>query len=166
MPDTGGNGATQTTILIAIGVDAICGITGASISSSPQSATLILGFCGMIATQLFSMLQQARAAKKVEEATVAVQHKVEEVAVKAEEVKASLKQTTADKNARLDAIEKTGLATHTLVNNNMGLQLKLTEIATKELADVTGKPEHIRAAAEASRLYKDHMTKQAVVDKQ
>ena len=65
---------------------------------------------------------------------------------------------------KLAQIQKVGVDTHTLVNKNYGIQLKLTEIALRRVADYTKDPKDMEAAEEAGRLYAEHMARQAIVD--
>jgi hypothetical protein len=55
--------------------------------------------------------------------------------------------------------------THTLVNSNMGVQLRLTATFARRLADITNSPEDIAAANQADDLYQEHVKKQDIVDK-
>lgn len=55
--------------------------------------------------------------------------------------------------------------THILVNSNMGIQLRINAVATRRLSLMTGAADDIEAANLAERLYLEHQTKQAVVDK-
>lgn len=65
---------------------------------------------------------------------------------------------------KLNAIAKTGEATHSLVNSNFGIQLKLTSVVSRRLADLTNAPADIEAADLAKRAYDAHMAQQAIVD--
>lgn len=111
---------------------------------------LIIGavFLGLtqIATMHFSYKRDQLAAKKVEAVKVALE--------------ASGKAT----DKKLDAIAEVGDATHTLVNNNMGIQLKLNAVTLRRLAGITKKTGDREAAIAAEKLYAEHMAKQAVVD--
>ena len=67
-------------------------------------------------------------------------------------------------------VVKVTTATHTLVNSNMGIE-RLHELKEKaewaqELADATGKPEHVERARLAAEKYAAHQAKQEVVDGQ
>lgn len=53
---------------------------------------------------------------------------------------------------------------HTLVNSNMGIQLKLNAVNSRWRADMSQKTEDIKAAFEAEKLLREHDAKQATVD--
>jgi len=99
---------------------------------------------------------RAEAAKASEAATAA--------AGKVEEVKVTLKETTAAADKKLDAIAVVGEKTHTLVNSNMEVQLKLNKVLSQRLAELTKDPADIAVAAQADRLLAEHQSKQAAVD--
>ena len=61
-------------------------------------------------------------------------------------------------------VKTTGEAVHVLVNNNMGIQLALNASVTRRLANLTGDPTDSAAADAAEKLYREHVSKQAVVD--
>jgi hypothetical protein len=65
---------------------------------------------------------------------------------------------------KLSQIQKTGVDTHILVNKNYGIQLNLTKIALRRVADITKDAIDVAAADEADRLYIEHMARQAIVD--
>jgi hypothetical protein len=65
---------------------------------------------------------------------------------------------------RADALAVVVRDTHTLVNNNMAIQLRLNKVVTRRLADVTRDPQDEQVADEAAGRYDDHMKKQAKVD--
>lgn len=169
VPAANVDGPTQTIVLVVLGGVVVAGLLGASVSK--EGAPQILGFCGMIVVQLFTLLQQSRAAtqadRKVDEAAV----KVAEVAVaaqttaaKVEEVKQILDTTTVTAAGKMEALEKVAGATHTLVNSNMGVQLKLNAVVSRRLADMTKEPADMVAAELADKLLAEHVSKQAVVD--
>jgi hypothetical protein len=60
--------------------------------------------------------------------------------------------------------------THTLVNSNMGLQLRKSMLQSRRIADMSAasnastKVEDARMADEDERIYNEHVAKQAVVD--
>jgi len=53
---------------------------------------------------------------------------------------------------------------HTLVNSNMGVQLRISAGALRRIADLTKDPADVRIADEAERLAMDHESKQHTVD--
>jgi hypothetical protein len=65
---------------------------------------------------------------------------------------------------KLDRISETGEKTHTLVNSNMGAQLKLNATVTHRLAMLTGDPVDEEAAVLSKKMLDEHEAKQAVVD--
>jgi len=67
-------------------------------------------------------------------------------------------------NVKTDGITKVGNDIHTLVNSNMGSQLKITMILADRVADLTKASGDILAATEAHKLYEDHIKKQEIVD--
>jgi hypothetical protein len=60
--------------------------------------------------------------------------------------------------------QKVGEAIHTLVNSNMGAQLKIAAVALRRLADNTTHPDDVAAAVLAEKLLHEHEIKQASVD--
>ena len=80
------------------------------------------------------------------------------------QVKARLETVTTDTAKHLDVIEKTGEKTHTLVNSNMGVQLRMHADLTQRMAEKTKEPEDIAAALQAKKLWDEHQGKQATVD--
>jgi hypothetical protein len=85
---------------------------------------------------------------------------------KVEAVKVTLATATSATKAQLDGIADVGHKTHTLVNNAMGVQLKLNAVISRRLAGMTGESADIEAAKAAESLYAEHMAKQAKVDAQ
>jgi hypothetical protein len=67
-------------------------------------------------------------------------------------------------NKKVDDAKETADATHTLVNSNMGIQLKIAMNLASKVAKLTNKTKDIDDAIEAKRLYDDHMKKQAAVN--
>lgn len=67
---------------------------------------------------------------------------------------------------KLNAIGKTGEKTHTLVNSNMGVQLRLNAVVTRRLADLTRSPEDEAMAEQSAKLLLEHEGKQEIVDSQ
>lgn len=88
------------------------------------------------------------------------------------EVKETVAHTTSetatkldDTATKLDDMAKVGDATHTLVNNNMGIQLRLNVVALGRIKELThDDPEDVAAWNEAVRLLRDHEAKQRLVD--
>ena len=67
-------------------------------------------------------------------------------------------------NHKMHDAKKVNDSIHTLVNSNMGLQLKIAMGLAAKVADLTNKKKDMNDATETKRLYDDHMRKQAVVD--
>jgi len=82
--------------------------------------------------------------------------KVEEAAVKVEEVKSVLETTTNNTDQKLNAI-------HTLVNGAMTAQMKIGAIALRRLAILSGDDDDVKAADLAETAYREHEAKQVVV---
>lgn len=59
---------------------------------------------------------------------------------------------------------ETGEKTHTLVNSNMGVQLKLNAYNSQIVAELRKNPEDIEAATLAKKMLLDHERKQTKVD--
>lgn len=141
----------QTTILVVIGIVAVSGIFGVILAH--DHAVQIIGFCSLICVSLLGLLQQQRVAVKAEE-----------VADKVEQVQTVLQMTDAETRIKLNSLVKVADDTHTLVNNNMAIQLRLNAELSKWKADQTKKVEDIEAATMAEKLYTEHEGKQRVVD--
>jgi len=88
----------------------------------------------------------------------------EVAAVKVDEVAQTLQAATANTDAKLDEMQKTSVATHILVNSNMGAQLKISAVALRELADALPNAKRMEAAELAEKMLAEHIAKQAVVD--
>lgn len=85
-------------------------------------------------------------------------------AQKVESVKQTLAASNLATNQRLDGIADVGHKTHTLVNNAMGVQLKLNAVIARRLSNMTHEAGDVEAAIAAEALYAEHMAKQAKVD--
>ena len=53
---------------------------------------------------------------------------------------------------------------HTLVNSNMGGQLRVNMLQARRIAELTKLPSDVELATESERLYNEHMAKQKIVD--
>lgn len=89
---------------------------------------------------------------------------VVKVAEKAEQVKTTLEVSTKKTDAALIGLARVAKDTHTLVNSNMGIQLKLHAATSKRLALISKDPDDIAAAELAELLFQEHNKKQAIVD--
>jgi hypothetical protein len=172
------NGASQKSILIALGIVATATIFGSALSA--PNAAQIIGFGSLVCVSLLGLLQQIRNSAKLD---VAAQ-KVDVAAVKTEEVKQALaksdKKVEEVKQALLVSDKKTDVqmadlakvatATHTLVNNKMAIQLKISATALRQVANLmkasstSGWQEAEKAAGDADALLADHEAKQDKVD--
>jgi hypothetical protein len=97
------------------------------------------------------------AANKAQTAATHAAEQVVEVATKTEDVRKTLVETDSNVNHKLDTI-------HTLVNSNMGTQLKISAGLARQLADLTKTESALKIAEEYERLVADHDAKQAQVD--
>lgn len=158
-------------ILTLIGLVVVTGVLGTW--ARPENATQVIGFCSVVAVTLLGIFQGAISAIKVQEvadqAKVAAV-KVEEVktqataaAVEVKEVRNTLRSDGAKTAAKLKQMAKVMRDTHTLVNNNMEKQLKITAIALRRVAE-NGDPDDIAAAVAAEELLAEHVAKQRIVD--
>lgn len=66
--------------------------------------------------------------------------------------------------AQGQAVARVADATHTLVNANMGTQLRKTAALANRLAELTGDPQDMLKAREAERQVREHEMNQAKVD--
>jgi hypothetical protein len=116
---------------------------------TPDQTSLIKEIGAGAALFLITFMQQwnARKAKKERKAN-------------AEEAKLSANRAAAEAS-KAAAI---GEAVHTLVNSNMGAQLKLVMELSEFKASVSPTPENMEAAKLARTAYESHQTKQALVD--
>lgn len=142
------NDRTRTTIYVAIvGIVALA-VSGVAIQ--PDSTIQILGFCGVAVTGLFAHLSSLNTAE-------AVQSKVEEV-------KTDLQASTANADAKTEAMADVLDKVHTLTNNSM--QLALTSIAdlARWKANQTMDERDEQAAVKAETALSAHIGKQSAVD--
>jgi len=132
-------------ILIALGFVVATGVIGSVFS--PQNIVSILGFCGVVTVSLLGLV------------------KSNETSVKVEEVKVDLAKNNEAQAEKLIKIEETGEKVHTLVNSNMGVQLKLSAELSRWKADQTNDPQFEADAKLAESRLREHEAKQALVDK-
>jgi hypothetical protein len=131
-------------ILLALGFVVATGVIGSVLS--PSNVIQILGFCGIVTVSLVGLVKQNDTADRVAE------------------VKVDLARTSETQGVQLEKIAETSEKTHTLVNSNMGIQLKLGMELSEFKAVTTGKSEDIQASKLARTMYEEHVKKQAVVD--
>jgi len=122
--------------------------------------SLITGLCAAIPTTLAILVAAKSQGKKLDTQTKLA----ESSAVATEEVKQTLATNTAATTDKLQTLTVQGDAIHTLVNSNMGAQLKVAAVALRRIATMTKDPGDVGIALEAERLFADHVAKQAVVD--
>jgi hypothetical protein len=136
-------------LLLALGFIVATGVVGSILS--PSNTIQILGFCGIASVGLLGMIKADTVAEKVEQ-------------VRVDQVKTNEVQV-----GKLTKIEETGEKVHTLVNSNMGVQLRLNAALSRQVANLTINPEEkeaaIRAAELAESLLHEHEIKQTVVDR-
>lgn len=134
----------------------VIGITFISIFSPDATGTitLLVGFMGVALVQLVTSATNAEAAKAA----------AKEVA----EVKTTLQETNQQTAKELGEIKRVGDDTHTLVNSNMAVQLRINKAMAVRLAGLSrGTPDEANdlAAVElATKVLAEHEAKQRVVD--
>lgn len=116
----------------------------------------------------------ATTAQKLNEVARTVAEESRGVAGKVAEVKGALDATTehhklheetaAQSARKLTEMESVIVETHALVNSNMAVQLKISAVALRRIADLTKHAGDIAAADMAETLLKRHEEKQASVD--
>lgn len=122
--------------------------------------TMTSAFSSVIAFWLGS-----NASTKDKDATISTALKANDAAaVTAQEVKTKLAQTETDTDKKLQDIGKVSESIHTLVNSNMGVQLKLNATLADRIAAMTGDQNDIDSAKEAHAILAEHNAKQEVVD--
>ncbi len=80
------------------------------------------------------------------------------------EVKETLRESTAAQDEKFDGITKTGEDIHTLVNSSFGAQLKLHAETARAKADITNTAEDKAVADLAEQMLREHQAKQRTVD--
>jgi hypothetical protein len=118
----------------------------------------------MVASTVGVAYLQTRTRKAVEDSSAAAKLSAGEAAVQVKEVKSTLETSTSEAMGRIADLQKVTNDTHTLVNSNMGVQLKLNASVTRRLAVMTGNADDIAVADLAQSMYDEHVKKQAVVD--
>lgn len=90
--------------------------------------------------------------------------KADKAVVETKEVKEKLEASESKSDSILKNISNTSNDIHTLVNSNMGVQLKITMLLADRVANLTKEPLDYEAANVAHQAYDEHMKKQAVVE--
>lgn len=115
------------------------------------TATVVtIGFLAQIWLQIATRMEVAATAQAA--------------AIKTEEVKEALEVVDAQTKGSLADLKQTGESTHTLVNANMGAQLKISALALRRVAELTKHTDDQAAAELAEKLLKEHDDKQKRVD--
>jgi hypothetical protein len=109
-------------------------------------------------------IQQWWTRRAADKAAAAAAAKVAEVASKTEAVRQALATSDNSTNIKLDSLAVSSDKIHTLVNSNMGVQLRISASALRRVADFSKDPKDERIAEEAERLAQDHESKQHKVD--
>jgi hypothetical protein len=116
----------------------------------------------VLAVVMFVLQERSKRAAARDAAAAAARDAA--AAGKAEAVRKDLVAADQKSDTKLDALATVAGATHTLVNNNMGVQLKAVAELRRWKANQTGDPEHVLEALAAEKLWAEHQKKQAVVD--
>lgn len=98
--------------------------------------------------------------KKLERAVCGVDNKLEVTKNKLEVTKKVVDKV----DDKLEITKEVVDSTHTLVNSNMQVQLEISALALKRLAELTKDPVDREAADKAQLLYRTHLEKQKLVD--
>ncbi len=77
-----------------------------------------------------------------------------------------MEQVNEVTSAKLTGLARVAAATHALVNNAMGMQLKAHALMARELAALRGDPASAKVAEVAEEAYLEHQRKQSLVDAQ
>ena len=105
-----------------------------------------------------------KSADEAQAAATDAAEKVVQVATKTESVRQALVDADSATSVKLDNLTVQTDKVHTLVNSNMGVQLRISAGALRRVAEYSKDPADIRIAEEAERLARDHETKQNKVD--
>jgi hypothetical protein len=105
-----------------------------------------------------------RAAKRVEEVKQTLLDTTSVNYRKLGQLQKSIMSTAAASNVKLDDIAVMSNGTHKLVNSAMIVQLKISAMALRRVADLTEDPRDIEAAELAEQLLREQLVRQASVD--
>jgi len=130
----------------------------ADIDATGWSVIIGAVFLGLIqlATLFVNYFREKAKIKREQE----LADRVEAVKAQAEVAAKLLKTNTAANVNKLDAIAVTGEKTHALVNSAMAAQLRVTAVALRRIADVSGNAADMEAAELAEKNLADHQEKQ------
>lgn len=99
--------------------------------------------------------------KQVNQATTANAVKIES---QVQNVQSTLARVDGEKTAALDELLKMAVSIQALVNGKWTIQLRLTAVALRRLAELTRLPEDIAAAVLAEKLLSEHIAQQSAAD--
>ncbi len=146
-------------------------------SDTVQIVSLLLGFLSTVFTGIMAFFiarlnaGQKDATEKAEERAVSAAVKAEERAVSVEDVRTTLKANNKATAHTLQGIaevgqasQKTGEATHMLVNSAMTEQKRLLAVTSEALAKEKPTPANIAGAQLARQQYDEHVAKQSRLD--
>jgi hypothetical protein len=132
----------------------------------------IPAICTLISTLALAIIQRQTREAVVEGAKRAsleradVKKTARVAADRVEEVRQTLSKESENTIIKLDELQEGSKQIHTLVNANMGAQLKISSIALRRLADLTKHPEDMAAAELADKRLLEHEAKQKDVNSQ
>ena len=112
----------------------------------------VAGLVGLVVTSVLAYL------------TAQLNTKVDEISVKAETVKNVLAHKQIQTDASLKRLTQVTHDVHTLVNSNMGIQLKINYVLADRIASLTNNKNDIAVAKEAHKLFDEHEARQHTVD--
>lgn len=143
------------TTFLAESVEPIPGWAGAV-----AAIAVTVGMVCQVALRMLDRAEQRKANASTMEAAAKADSAATSAATEAERVKVALVGTTAKTGRKLDQLSGVAAEIHSLVNNNMAIQLELNAILSKRLAALTNDPGDARAAELATKLYADHQKSQ------
>ncbi len=127
-----------------------------------MSETVMLALLSLLSTLISGIIAYYLRALNIQAEQTA--RAAEQAVVATEKVATVLAVNTADTTVALNEIRHTGNATHLLVNSAMSRQLKISAIALRRVAELTGHPDDVEAARLAEISYHDHELKQKPLD--
>lgn len=125
--------------------------------------TIILAVLSLLGTAVSGVIAVFVAKANANAKTAAIA--ADDAALKVDEVKEDLRENTVASAQSMADLKKVTKDVHTLVNANMGAQLKISALALRRVADLTKHQDDVAAAELAEQLLTAHNEKQAVVDK-
>lgn len=113
--------------------------------------TIMIPVLGFLTTAFAGMMTYFMARLK---------YQAEAAASAAKKVAEDLEETNKLAGSKLDTIAKTSDATHKLVNSQMTIQLRLSAVAFRRVAELTNDPKDETIAEEAEKKLADHEAQQ------